>query len=174
MARLLRGLLIGLLVAVCAAFVALPAWSQAKGPPDIPFLLKADQLTVDENREIVVAAGNVEISRGGQVLLADKVIYNQKTERLTASGNVTLLHPTGEVTFAEQAEFSDDFKDGVARGIRMLLTDDSRLAGVSGRRSEGLITEIKKGVFSPCKLCKGAAPPAASPGARLHPRYRCV
>jgi LPS-assembly protein len=151
MARLLAGLLI----AVCTALLALPAWSQAKGPPDIPFLLKADQLTVDENREIVVATGNVEISRGSQVLLADRVTYSQKTERLTASGNVALLHPTGEVTFAEQAEFSDDFKDGVAKGIRMLLTDNSRLAAVSGRRSEGLITEMKKGVYSPCKLCKG-------------------
>ena len=144
----------GLLIAVCTALLALPAWAQVKPPPEIPFLLKADQLTVDENRGIVVATGNVEISRGNQVLLADRVTYNQKTEMLTASGNVALLHPTGEVTFAEQAEFTDDFKDGIVKGIRMLLTDNSRLAAVSGRRSEGLITEMKKGVFSPCKLCK--------------------
>ena len=86
------------LIAICTALLALPAWAQVKGPPEIPFLLKADQVTVDENREIVVATGNVEISRGKQVLLADRVTYNQKTETLTASGNVALLHPTGEVT----------------------------------------------------------------------------
>ena len=145
MARLLPGLVI----AVCIALLALPAWAQVKGPPEIPFLLKADQLTVDENRGIVVATGNVEISRGKQVLLADKVIYNQKTEMLTALGNVALLHPTGEVTFAEQAEFTDDFKDGVIKGIRMLLTDNTRLAGVRGRRSEGPITDTTHRLRSP-------------------------
>ena len=117
------------------------------------YLLKADELTFDENLGLVVARGNVEIAQGGRVLMADTVTYNQKTDIMTATGNVSLLEDTGEVVFADHAEFGDDLKNGIVDGIRMLLADNSRIAANGGRRIGGVTTEMSRAVYSPCDLC---------------------
>ena len=80
--------------------------------------------------------------------------YNQRTETITASGNISLLEPSGEVFFAEFVELSDDLKDGVAEGIRVLLPDRSRIAAVGGRLVAGIRTTMRKAVYSPCEICK--------------------
>ena len=51
-----------------------------------------------------MAKGHVEISQGGDILLADTVSYNQRTGTITASGNVSLVQPTGEIVFSEFIE----------------------------------------------------------------------
>jgi LPS-assembly protein len=124
------------------------------GNSEAPFLLKADELTFDENLGLVVARGNVEIAQGDRVLMADTVTYNQKTDVMTASGHVSLMEATGEVLFAEHAEFTDDLKNGIVDSIRMLLADNSRLAANGGRRVGGVTTEMSRGVYSPCNLCQ--------------------
>ena len=119
-----------------------------------PTLISADEVTHDDNLGVVTASGNVEISQSGRVLLADTVTYNQRTEVVTASGDVTLMEPGGEVLFADFVELTEDMREGFIRDIRVLLTDRSRLAAVSGLRSGGRRTLFKKGVFSPCELCR--------------------
>lgn len=126
----------------------------APGDENAPVLLKADEITYDEDLSVVTARGHVEISQGERVLLADVVSYNQKTEVMTASGNVSLLEPTGEVYFSDYAEFTNEMRDGVISALRVLLSDDSRMAATGGKRINGRITELQKGVFSPCDLCK--------------------
>ncbi len=139
---------------ILALALGAPALAQQKAAPELPFLLKADEISFDRTRGVVVAKGNVEISYGEHVLLADTVSYNQKTDTVTASGNVSLLEPTGEVVFAEYAEFTNELKDGVVKSIRMLLADGSRFAANGGKRIGGVITEMRKVVYSPCELCK--------------------
>ncbi len=139
---------------ILALALGAPALAQQKAAPELPFLLKADEISFDRTLGVVVAKGNVEISHGEHVLLADTVSYNQKTDTVTASGNVSLLEPTGEVIFAEYAEFTNELKDGVVKSIRMLLADGSRFAANGGKRIGGVITEMRKVVYSPCELCK--------------------
>jgi LPS-assembly protein len=130
------------------------ALAQGKIPQDLPIMLSADQIIYNEDLEIVTATGNVEITQDQRVLLADSVSYNRKTNTVRASGNVSLLEPTGEVLFADSVELTDDLKEGIAYRIRMLLTDNSRLAAVAGRRTGGNRTDLRRGVFSPCKICE--------------------
>ena len=108
-----------------------------------------------------MAKGHVEISQGGDVLLADTVSYNQRTGTITASGNVSLVQPTGEVVFSEFIELRDSMNTGFAQNVRMLLADRSRLAANAARRLGGNRTELTRGVYSPCDLCKDnpSAPP---------------
>ena len=115
--------------------------------------MKADSLTYDKNFGTVIASGNVEISQGHRLLIADTVFYNEGQDLMTASGNVTLMEPSGEVLFADYMELSDEMRDGVVRNIRLLLDEDTRIAANSARRSGGNRTEMNKAVFSPCKLC---------------------
>jgi LPS-assembly protein len=126
-----------------------------------PVLFQADEVEYDEQLGLTVAKGHVEISQGGEVLLADTVSYNQRTGTITASGHVSLVQPTGEVVFSQFIELRDSMNTGFAQNVRMLLADRSRLAANAARRLGGNRTELTRGVYSPCDLCKEnpSAPP---------------
>ena len=142
------------------------AWAQASPgsaqDQHSPILFRADEVEYDEQLALTVARGHVEISQNGLVLLADTVSYNQRTDTVTASGNVSFSQPTGEILFADFMELRDSMNEGFARNVRMLLSDRSRLAANTARRTNGNRTELRRGVYSPCDLCKNdpSAPPA--------------
>jgi LPS-assembly protein len=119
-----------------------------------PIVFAADEVQYDQELAIVVARGNVEIAEGQRILLADTVTYNQRTDTVTASGHVRLLEPTGEVINADYLELTDQMRDGFIKDVRILLTDRSRLVGNTGRRTNGNRTEIRRGVYSSCDLCR--------------------
>ncbi|WP_282609641.1 LPS-assembly protein LptD [Pelagibius sp. Alg239-R121] len=148
-----------LALAVTAVFLsfAQPATAQVSVDSfdrDTPALISADQVTFDQELNIVTASGNVEISQGDRIVKADAVSYNINTNVVTATGNVALLEPTGDVVFAEYLELSKDLSEGFIRDIRVLLSDRSRLAAVTGQRTGGNRTVLSKAIFSPCNLCK--------------------
>src|SRR5438270_863896 len=126
-----------------------------------PVVFQADEVQYDDQLALTVAKGHVEISQSGEVLLADTVSYNQRTDTITASGHVSLLMPTGEVLFADFLELRDSMNNAFAQNVRMLLADRSRLAANAARRLNGNRLEARRGVYSPCDLCKDnpSAPP---------------
>jgi len=126
-----------------------------------PVLFVADEIQQDEQLGLIVAKGHVEFSQKDQTLLADMVTYNEKTNLVTASGHVTLMDPSGEVVFGDYMELTDDMRDGFIQNVRFLLSDRSRAAGNTGRRTNGNVTELRRGVYSPCDLC--AEDPTAPP-----------
>jgi len=119
-----------------------------------PILFSADEVQTDEQLGLILAKGHVEITQGERTLLADTVTYNRNTDTITASGNVSLNEPTGEVLFADFLELENRFENGFIKDIRILLSDRSRLAANTGRRTNGVRTEMRRGVYSPCDLCK--------------------
>ncbi|MEK9707878.1 MAG: LptA/OstA family protein, partial [Alphaproteobacteria bacterium] len=120
----------GILAVLSASWLVLatPAIAQVVEEGQKPVLMEADELNFDEDLGTATARGNVEIVQGERVLNADAVTYNQRDDIVTASGNVVVLEPTGEVLFAEFAELTGDLREGFLRGFKMLLTDDTRLA----------------------------------------------
>ena len=164
--RLFPGI-VGALWGVLVAGAALPAAAQlslgggSKQDQNAPIVFRADEVEYDEQLALTVARGHVEISQNGQVLLADTVSYNQRTDTVTASGNVSFSQPTGEIVFADFMELRDAMNEGFAKNVRMLLADRSRLAANTARRTNGNRTELRRGVYSPCDLCKNdpSAPP---------------
>ena len=127
-----------------------------------PIVFQADEVQNDDQLGVTVARGHVEISQNHQVLLADTVTYNQRTDTVTASGHVSLLTPNGEVVFGDFMELRDSMNNGFATTVRMLMSDRSRLAANTARRVNGNRLELRRGVYSPCDLCKSdpTAPPA--------------
>ena len=127
----------------------------------LPVNLAADQMTVDREKEVVTASGNVEIFHEGRRLFADNISYNQKTGIVTAIGNVTILESTGEQIFGDRMEVTGDLKDGVIENIGVILQDHSRIAGTGARLTASRLTELRKATYSPCKLCEDnpARPP---------------
>lgn len=142
-------------IGLLAVAVTSPAAIGQQVNSEQPVLLTADDLSFDEDLGTATARGNVEIVQGERILNADAVTYNQRDNIVTATGNVVLLEPTGEVLFAEFAELTSDMREGFLRGFRMLLNDDSRLAAVSAQRRGGVETELTRAVYSPCRNCLG-------------------
>src|SRR5262249_31641062 len=121
---------------------------------DLPVLLTADEVVVDEDLGIVTAQGNVELAQGERVLRADTLTYNRRTSVVTASGNVTTVEPTGEVLSADYVELTSDMREGAMRNLRLLIADQSRFAAVTARRADGSKTIMRKATYSPCEPCR--------------------
>ncbi|WP_029008056.1 LPS-assembly protein LptD [Azospirillum halopraeferens] len=148
----LRTGLIALTVAVSVAAAA-PSRAQAPTRDQSPVLLVADQVTFDEEGGIVTARGNVELSQGLRTVRADSIVYNQRTRVVTATGNIRLVEPSGDILFADYAELTDDLRNAFINNIRMLMTDDGRMAGTEAERRGGVLTRVNRAVYSPCELC---------------------
>jgi LPS-assembly protein len=152
---------LGLLCLVAPALAQLAVGGHRQ-ERNAPVVFQADEVQYDEQLGLTVARGHVEISQGGEILLADTVSYNQRTDTVTASGHVSLLTPTGEIAFADFMELRDSMNNAFAQNVRMLLADRSRLAANTARRTNGNRFELRRGVYSPCDLCRDnpSAPPA--------------
>ncbi|MDA1088889.1 MAG: LPS assembly protein LptD [Proteobacteria bacterium] len=121
---------------------------------DLPVHLSADDISFDQENGLVTATGNVEIIHGQRKLIADRILYNQKSDVVTAAGNIQLSEPGGEKLFGDQMQISGDLKDALIESLGIILTDRSRIAATGARRSDGNVTEMRQGVYSPCNLCK--------------------
>lgn len=140
----------GLTAAPVPAFAEPAASDRTEGE----VLMQADELSYDQNTNVVTASGNVEVAYGERIMTADTMTYNETTGVVTAEGNVVLMEPTGEVLFADSVELTDELKNGVVRTLRVLLTDNSRLAGNEAQRRADNVTTLYKGVYSPCDVCE--------------------
>jgi LPS-assembly protein len=120
---------------------------------DEPVELTADKLTYEQDGSVARATGSVEIIQGGYLLIADEVVYHQDIDKMVAAGNVSLLDPSGNVMFADHMELTDGMRNGFIKSVRMLLSDQSRIAAHQGRRRDGTVTELRKVVYSPCRIC---------------------
>lgn len=148
------------LAALPSASAQTPASSGSES--DQPVLFNADEVVYDDTFGLVTASGNVELAQGERIVLADRVTYNERTSVVTASGNVRLLEPSGDVVFAEYAELTDDMGQGFVDQVRVLMTDNARLAAAQGERTDdGRFLRLNRAVYSPCELC--ADDPTAPP-----------
>ena len=100
-----------------AAALASPAEQKPNGAPVV---LNADQVSYDQNAEIATAQGHVEVAQGDRVLRADRIVYEKKRDVVTAWGHVALIEKDGQVSFADKAEVSSDFKQGFIDQIGMM------------------------------------------------------
>jgi LPS-assembly protein len=121
---------------------------------ELPALLTADEVVVDDDLGLVTAQGHVEISQGDRLLKADQLTFNRRANVVTASGNVTVVEPTGEVIFSDFVELTSDLRDGIMRNLRLLIADQSRFAAVTARRADGSKTVMRKATYSPCEPCR--------------------
>ncbi len=140
-----RFLFIGLVAFVLVMALVFPGHTITLSR-DIPVYLTAEQIKHDQNRDLIIASGKVEIMQGERVLLADTLTYNQSTNIVSAKGHVTLLEPSGEVLFADYVKLTNEMRDGIIEQLRLRMTDDSRMAA-NGARKKGPITHYEQGRF---------------------------
>jgi LPS-assembly protein len=139
-----------LLAAMAAAQTRRPLTEEERQP----VTFTAGEVVYDENRDLVIARGGVEAWQGDRVLRAQEVTFHRATGRATARGDVVLMEPDGQVFFANEAELTEDLRDGVIRDLRALLAEGGRLAATGAVRSGGRVTEMARAVYSTCNSCR--------------------
>ncbi len=112
----------------------------------------ADKVIYDQKTNIVTASGNVILQQNGNQLNAQTVIYDGKTGQVTASGGITIREPSGNIIYMEDATLNGDLKQGFINQTRVIFTDGSKLIANSGERS-GQKTILKNAIYTPCKIC---------------------
>ena len=135
-------------------------FAQELGPlgADVPagsqMLLEADTLIYDQDNDTVTAEGAVRIEYGGNRIVAQRVSYNRKTSRVTASGDVQLIDDEGTKIYTEEIDITDDFSDGFVNALRVETIDKTYFAAESAERREGRITTFTNGVYTACAPCE--------------------
>ncbi|GAB6054431.1 LPS assembly protein LptD [Magnetospira thiophila] len=135
-----------------ALLAALPSVAIAAEEESAVFT--ADEVVHDRALHTITARGHVEVTYGERTLLTDVLSYNQKDDVVTATGQVVIHEPTGEVMFARHVALTGDLKNGIIEDLRIILQDGARLAANGGRRTDGHITEFRRVVYSPCEICR--------------------
>ncbi len=130
-----------------------PSSSEAPKQYDVDF--SSDTLTYDESNEIVKATGKVLMTRDGNRLEADEVVWNRKSGEVVAKGNVRVTNPGGDVAYGDSIALTDTLKDGVVDNLLIVLADGGRLVANRGTRSE-TITRLNQAAYTPCRVVDDA------------------
>lgn len=131
------------------------AWAQAAestssaAPAEIAF--SSDQLTYDENSDVVTASGEVRMSREGYRLRADSVSWNRVSGEVRATGGVQVVSPSGDVAHGDSVVLEDNLRDGVIQNLLLVLADGGRLAAAEARRENGYTT-LLRAAYTPCAV----------------------
>lgn len=139
------------MLAMHGPLAAQDAPAPADAPQSYEVDFAADTLEYDNDTDIVTAGGNVFMTREGNKLRADRVIWNRKSGQVEAVGNVQITNPGGDIAYGDRIELTDTLKDGVVDNLLIVLTDGGRLAAVRGVRENG-ITRLERAVYSPCRV----------------------
>nr|WP_249225721.1 LPS-assembly protein LptD [Tardiphaga alba] len=117
-------------------------------------LVQATEVNYDYNNSRVAAVGKVQMYYNGTSVEADKVVYDQKTKRLHAEGNVRMTDADGRITYANLLDLSDDYRDGFVDSLRVDTADATRMAATRAERTAGNYTVFQNGVYTACAACK--------------------
>jgi LPS-assembly protein len=150
--------------ALPVALVPAAAWAQDPQPeppaaqPTQTVEFSADQVTYDSGNDVLIASGAVRMSREGNYLAADRVIWDRRTGEVRAEGNVVLLTPEGDRLVGDSVVLTDELRDGTVENLLVVLESGGRIAAQRGARA-GDVTILENAIYSPCPVVGPAGCP---------------
>lgn len=126
----------------------------AAAPPadDDQVKFSANALEYDTNDDIVTATGDVRMFRTDGRLRADKVVWNRKTGRVVATGDVAIVGEEGDTAYGDSIDLTDSLKDGVVDNMLVVLNQGGRLAARRGTRATDGRIDLEQAAYTPCSV----------------------
>jgi LPS-assembly protein len=149
------------LVAALLTAAVLPAVSAAQTPapaPQVPVTvgtaggdvtILADRLEEVGPERLLVATGNVEITRGRARLIADRVEINRESGDATAQGRVVFYDGEDQLT-GRRIDYNLKSGTGVVYDSEARVAPYYRIGGERMDRVGESVYQIKRGVFTTC------------------------
>ncbi len=155
--RGLTGIIVGIFALVCMVFIDSPVVDGRTllGDELLPWHITANTISASADTNVIIAEGEVVVSKGEQTLRADRIVYNKESGLLSAEGNVDLL-TAGDILRCDKGLFNLKDKTGyILNGSLFLRTNHFYVRGKEIRKT-GPETYSIKG----CKItsCDGEAP----------------
>jgi LPS-assembly protein len=131
-----------------------PASDPALATPaaDDQVQFSAGSLDYDSNADMVTALDEVRMFRQGDRLRADKVVWNRKTGKVVATGNIAVTNPQGDVAYGDSIELTDSLKDGIVQNMLVVLEQGGRMAAERGTRHTDGSMQLDKAAYTPCAV----------------------
>jgi LPS-assembly protein len=139
------------LPAAAAAQSAAPPVAPSSGEQQQIVDFSADQVSYDSNADVVTASGEVRMSREGNYLAADRVIWDRKSGEVYAQGNVVMVTPQGDKLVGDTVQLTDTLRDGTVSNLMVVLENGARVAAARGTRT-GDVTVLQNAIYSPCPV----------------------
>ena len=117
-------------------------------------ILEADDISEEDNSNIIIATGSVEASYGGRVLRADRIEYDRRTGKVRATGNVVILGEDGTQQFADEVEVNERLDDGYAVGFSTRLPVGGVASANSAVRQPNGINALDQAIYTACEVCE--------------------
>jgi LPS-assembly protein len=151
------------LAAALLTAAVLPAVSTAQTPgapaPQVPVTVGtvggdvtvlADRLEEVGPERLLVATGNVEITRGKARLIADRVEINRETGDATAQGRVVFYDGEDQLT-GRRIDYNVKTGTGVVYDAEARVAPYYRIGGERMDRVGESVYQVKRGVFTTCE-----------------------
>jgi LPS-assembly protein len=116
--------------------------------------VESSRIVYTETTGQAEATGRVVINYGPYTLTATKVRYNRKTGAFSANGSIEMREPNGNVLQAAEINLRNKMRDGFARHLTALLTNDVTITARYAKRSQGRYTVYEDAHYTACKNCE--------------------
>ena len=116
---------------------------------DVKF--SSDNIDLDEKNKIVTASGNVVIINDARKIEADKVKYNQNSDKAIAFGNVRLTEKDGSIYETDQAVLTNEFKSVTAIPLFGKLVDKSSVSAKKFNKNDLGESFFREGIYTACE-----------------------
>ncbi len=142
--RLLSGILLS---------VTLTSSSLAQEVPEKEnVVLIADHVFIDGQSQLT-AEGHVEALMGNSRLLAEKITYDSRIDKVVVYGPIRILQGSEVTILASSAELDSKFSNGLMHSARLVLKQQVQLAANQLDRVEGRYNILTKASVSSCIVC---------------------
>lgn len=128
--------------------LAVPSFSSKDNK--LPTVLKAENIEADQEKKILIAKGNVEISKGIGTIIANEIVYDKINRKISALGDLKLKNIEVGFLLASQAQISDDFNSGSFSNGLLFFNDGSYLRSKKITKVSSDITSLYNSIFSFC------------------------
>ncbi|MFZ2619322.1 MAG: LPS assembly protein LptD [Alphaproteobacteria bacterium] len=134
------------------SFAVVPhLWAE---PVSMPYTLQAESVEYDDVAGKIVATGKVDVTNGDKTVTADTLTYVQKTDTLTAAGNVQVTDKSGQTLTLDTLELTDDMKHATLAELRLRVPELGEIFTASSGSRTDEIYELQDAHYSPCPLCE--------------------
>ncbi len=118
----------------------------------------ADELDTDEANGVIVAKGDVIVTRGQMTLNADQLWYDQKKDKVVASGNVVIRDDDGSVLYTDEVALSQKMTRAEVNKVKVIMRDETRIWADSFVKKTSNNKQLIHASYTACDMCEGKSP----------------